>query len=83
VGRIVYYMAQGSADGKYPSVERAAIVTQVHSYTDGEVEGFPSIGVCVLNPSGMHFNQDVRHSSDGEPGTWDWMPYQKARQAKG
>lgn len=72
VGRIVYYKSAGSADGSYPSVERAAIVTQVHTPT--------CIDLCVINPTGLHFNTSVMQG-DG-PMQWDWMPYQKEQQAK-
>ena len=72
VGRIVYYKSAGSADGTYPSVERAAIVTNVHSDT--------CVDLCVFNPTGLHFNQRVEYGDD--PMQWHWMPYQMEQAAK-
>jgi hypothetical protein len=72
VGRIVYYKSAGSADGTYPSVERAAIVTQVHTPE--------CVDLCVFNPTGLHFNTSVMQGSG--PMQWDWMPYQKGQAQK-
>ena len=69
VGRVVYYKSRGSADGKYPKLDRAAIVTQVVD-ADKLI-----IGICVLNPTGMFFLEEVGNGQEG--GLWDWMPYQK------
>lgn len=79
VGRIVHYVSQGSADGRYPSVCRAAIVTTVDEYQNSE-PGAPlvgHIGVAVLNPQGIHFNtafQNEERDAAGkcQPGTWHW-----------
>ncbi|KEO81511.1 hypothetical protein [Tumebacillus flagellatus] len=71
VGRLVYYKSAGSADGTYPSVFRAALVTEVHSPTN--------VSLCVFNPTGLHFVQNVEQG-DG-PMQWDWMPYQKEQAA--
>lgn len=79
VGRIVHYRSAGSADGKFPSVCRAAMVTEVQSadFTDDGPQQ-ERVGLMVLNPTGIHF----RPVSDGgatyddaaEPGpyTWHW-----------
>lgn len=69
VGRIVYYKSFGTPGGEFPSVDRAAIVTQVHNAT--------CIDLCVLNPTGMYFSQNVFQGPD--PGQWDWMPFQKQK----
>jgi hypothetical protein len=69
VGRVVYYKSRGSADGKYPKLDRAAMVTQVVD-ADNLI-----IGLCVLNPTGMFFIEEVKNGQEG--GMWDWMPYQK------
>lgn len=76
VGRIVHYVARGSADGVFPAVCRAAVVTEV---TDA---GLPEkkISLCVLNPTGVFFDQNVPYDDqgpideDGTPrgGTWHW-----------
>lgn len=72
VGRVVYYKSLGSPKGEFKSTDRAAIVTVVHSKT--------SVGLCILNPNGMYFNERVEQGE--EPGQWDWMPFQKGQAAK-
>lgn len=78
VGRIVYYKSYGTPGGEYPSVDRAAIITEVVNSEEG------IINLCVLNPEGMFFNKNVTQGQKG--GNWDWMPFQKdqvARMASG
>ena len=85
VGRIVHYMARGSADGVFPPVCRAAIITEVP--TDAELgitdamrndpetrEGLPNqpVSICVLNPTGIFFQEHLDYDEDGAPGTWHW-----------
>ncbi len=67
VGDKVHYISHGSPvlpDGSqaYPSVCRAAIVTEVPDGTDNP----QTLGLCVLNPTGMLFNRTVPH----HPGTF-------------
>jgi hypothetical protein len=69
VGRIVHYVARGSADGVYPAVCRVAIVTEV----DSEDE----VGLCVFNPTGLHFRSIAEgvnpHDEETKVGgTWHW-----------
>lgn len=78
VGRVVHYVSYGTPGGEYPSVCRAAHVTEVGQ--DG------SVSLCVLNPTGLFFNLDVPYSAGvpepGAPGqgwitrypggTWHW-----------
>lgn len=68
VGRIVHYVARGSADGAFPIACRAAVITELNA------KGIRSLlSLAVLNPTGMHFHQDTLHDEDGkEPGTWHW-----------
>lgn len=66
VGRIVHYQAYGTPGGEYPSVPRAAVVTQVGE--DG------AVGLAILNPTGMFFNPSVPYSADPKPGSWNWPP---------
>ena len=76
VGRVVYYKSRGSADGVFPSVDRAAIVTDTR---DGEVDD-TEVRLAVLNPEGLFFSDWL---VQGEaPGNWDWMPFQKDQQAR-
>lgn len=66
VGRIVHYQSFGTPKGEYSSLARAAIVTQVND--DG------TVGLCILNPTGMFFTPSVRHAEPPEPGCWSWPP---------
>lgn len=72
VGRTVHYQAHGSADGTYPSVARAAIVTETRR--ENAFLDETTVGLCVLNPTGMFFNRDVPFSETPQPGCWSWPP---------
>jgi hypothetical protein len=69
IGRIVHYQAHGSADGKYPAVPRAAMITAVH--TDECVD------LCVFNPTGLFFNTSCMLDKSETPkgGTWHPPPF--------
>ena len=67
VGRVVHYQAYGTPGGEYPSVPRAAIVTEVHKDSD-------AVGLAVLNPTGMFFNQNIKYAETPMPGHWNWPP---------
>ena len=76
VGRVVHYVSYGTPGGEYPSVCRAAVVTEVGEVwvPDGEPkpEGTPA-SLAVLNPEGMFFNRGVMQDEDGhQGGTWHW-----------
>lgn len=69
VGRVVHYVARGSADGRFPKACRAATVTEVGK--DGVV------GLMVANPTGLFFHPlaDGGCPLDEEEkagGTWHW-----------
>jgi hypothetical protein len=65
INRIVHYRSYGSADGRYKSECRAAIVTEVH--------GEDNVGLAVFNPTGIFFDRQVRQSEDEHTGgTWHW-----------
>jgi hypothetical protein len=76
VGRVVHYVARGSADGVFEATCRAAIVTDVPA--DGLAA--KKIGIAVLNPDGILFAHAIPYSDigpideDGTPngGTWHW-----------
>lgn len=76
VGRVVHYVSAGSADGTYPSVCRAADITEVPGIDDlsGMAEG--RVGLMVKNPEGIHFRPlaggGAVYDSDGAPYTWHW-----------
>lgn len=61
IGRIVHYVARGSADGKFPPVCRAAVIAELPE------NGLPRI--VVLNPQGIFFD-DVEYNTAGTPGTF-------------
>lgn len=69
VGRVVFYKAFGTPGGEYPSVFRAAIITEVHSDT--------VVSLAVFNPTGMFFNQKVSFGTEG--GQWSWPPFVPAK----
>lgn len=71
VGRVVHYVARGSADGKFKPVCRAATVAEVYD-NDSMI-----VGLAVLNPTGVFFDQMVEFADQHdqiEPvgGTWHW-----------
>lgn len=84
IGRIVYYKARGSADGKFPKTDRAAIITDVdleHTFIDrdgGHME--IAVRVTVFNPEGLFFTDWLKQGQEG--GDWDWMPFQKDQVAR-
>lgn len=62
VGRIVHYQSYGTPGGEYQSEARAAIITAVRSDE--------AVDLCILNPTGMFFNQNVLQGD--KPGHWQW-----------
>ena len=68
VGRIVHYQSFGTPGGEYLPEPRAAIITTVTS------AGGHKVGLAVLNPSGLFFNDAVPFSETPKPGHWNWPP---------
>lgn len=67
IGRIVHYRSRGSADGRFPAVCRAAVVTDI------AIPPMLGISICVLNPTGIFFDSGVEEDDgDSRPGTWHW-----------
>lgn len=68
-GRMVHYVARGSADGKFPCVCRSAIITEVSP----DLNDPYTVGLAVLNPTGLFFQPIVdggaRYSAGGAPET--------------
>ena len=65
VGRIVHYVSYGTPGGEYTSECRAAIITETNTSD--------TVGLAVLNPTGMFFNRTIVHDEDGKSGgTWHW-----------
>lgn len=77
VGRIVHYQAYGTPGGEFPSVPRAAVISEVGP-TPGEDRpenaGAMLVGLVVLNPTGLFFNRNVHYSAEPKPGCWSWPP---------
>lgn len=77
IGRIVHYVARGSADGVFPVTCRAAIVTEVS--VSETPDGAP-IGIAVLHPDGLLFARDIPEGAPMDTdlsvpivgGTWHW-----------
>ncbi|QFG09387.1 hypothetical protein I5H08_gp004 [Mycobacterium phage Yuna] len=68
VGRIVHYQSYGTPGGEYLPEPRAAVVTAV-------LDDFPGdVSLCVLNPSGLFFNERVEFAEAPTPGCWNWPP---------
>lgn len=58
VGRIVHYVSYGTPGGEYPSLCRAATVTEIDG-TDPT-----RVGLCVQNPTGLFFQSLAAGGSD-------------------
>jgi len=72
VGRIVHYVSYGTPGGEYTSQCRAAIITEVAGVKNAHQQP-DDVGLAVLNPTGMFFNQNCRHSEGPRTGgTWHW-----------
>lgn len=65
IGRIVHYHTFGTPGGEYPSVQRAALVTEVSP------SGHQA-SLAVFNPTGLFFPQGVPFSEEPKPGHWNW-----------
>jgi hypothetical protein len=66
VGRVVHYQSYGTPKGEYKSQPIAAVVTKV-----GEDD---TVGLAILNPTGMFFNTAVPFSEEPKAGHWNWPP---------
>ena len=68
---MVHYHAYGTPGGEYLPAPRAAIITDVPLQTSH----VQTASLCVLNPTGMFFNQHVPYNEEPKPGCWSWPPY--------
>ena len=66
IGRIVHYQSYGTPGGEYLPEPRAAVVTSV-----GVNE---QVGLAILNPTGLFFNESVPPADEPTPGHWNWPP---------
>lgn len=62
IGRVVHYISYGTPNGEHKPEHRAAVITGVRS--GGTVD------LCVLNPTGLYFNQKVKKGE--REGQWHW-----------
>lgn len=58
VGRVVHYVSYGTPGGEYTSQCRAAIIT--------EADTSDTVGLSVLNPTGMFFDRTVTYHDGAE-----------------
>lgn len=76
IGRIVHYKSLGSADGSLEPECRAAIVTEVGQVEANEQDPAgdgtqrTTVGLCVMNPTGLFLNRQVLEGDF--PGGWHW-----------
>lgn len=64
IGKVVHYVANGTAGEESPSgVCRAALVTET---------GPIGTGLCVLNPTWPQFARGIREDEGKGPNTWHW-----------
>lgn len=65
VGRIVHYVSHDASGAEYVSECRAAIITETNTSD--------TVGLAVLNLTGIFFDRSVGHSeNDHRGGTWHW-----------
>ena len=87
VGRIVHYVSHGTplrGDGSqaFPSECRAAVITEVvplagTDAAQAEIEQWDAearytVGLCVMNPTGLFLNQGLHYDPNKQGGTWHW-----------
>lgn len=78
VGRIVHYKSYGTPGGEFEPACRAAVITEVpfdvpDGYGSADVNDGTIVNLCVLNPSGMFFDQCLEYDETGSRGgTWHW-----------
>jgi hypothetical protein len=76
VGRIVHYVSYGTPGGEYKSVCRAAVIAEVTDlggpYINAEDLPKDPVTLCVLNPSGLFFNECEYDDDSHRGGTWHW-----------
>jgi hypothetical protein len=69
VGRIVHYQSYGTPGGEYTSQPRAAVITEVDA--SGILD---TVGLCIMNPTGLFFSRGVPYAETPTPGCWNWPP---------
>lgn len=78
VGDVVHYQSYGTPGGEYLPVPRAAIITAASGPTDPPSTDEPpenfAVGLCVLNPTGLFFKEEIPFAANPTPGHWNWLP---------
>ncbi|HKU01423.1 MAG TPA: hypothetical protein VJQ80_01265 [Arthrobacter sp.] len=75
IGRIVHYHSYGTPGGEYLPEPRAAIITAIPDALPAHWADRKSpVSLCILNPTGMFFNELVAFSEEPKPGHWSWPP---------
>lgn len=76
VGRIVHYQSHGSPNGQHKSEPRAVVITRVYEAPEGSIDAPTSmlVDLCVLNPTGMYFDQKTPFAETPTAGHWSWPP---------
>ncbi len=73
VGAIVHYQSYGTPGGEYLPEPRAAIITAASGPTDPPSADEPpenfAVGLCVLNPTGLFFKEEIPFAANPTPGT--------------
>lgn len=74
VGRSVHYVAYGTPGGEFPAgVCRAAVIAQTEAPSPELISDLSTtVDLCVINPTGLFFNQNVPYDEGKRPGTWHW-----------
>lgn len=72
VGRAVHYQSYGTPGGEYLPAPRAATITEVSEQLTSD--HVPDVSLCIMNPTGLFFNQKVPFSDMPKPGHWNWPP---------
>lgn len=74
VGRIVHYQSFGTPGGEYLPEPRAAVITTVKGIIAAGGGWGGNVGLAILNPTGLFFNDSVPFSETPKPGHWNWPP---------
>lgn len=61
------------ADGKAEFVQTDALGREVRTPV-ADLPSVPLVSLCVLNPTGMFFNEAVPYAAEPTPGHWNWPP---------
>lgn len=72
IGRIVHYQSYGTPNGEYLPEARAAIITAVN--VENPSHNAHPVSLCIVNPTGLFFDEWVPFSEKPQSGFWNWPP---------